>query len=127
MKTKNLTPFLVGPKVTSRSPPQVEMTLIVRGLFRLRPGEPVAPLDGMMEQGALRADEYAEGDDDRRGECLYPGDFADFKRNAEVMLRGACHAPGGQAVRELGVRFAVGAWSKTLRAVGRRVWTESLV
>jgi hypothetical protein len=29
MKTKNLTPFLFGPKVKSRRPPQPEMAMIV--------------------------------------------------------------------------------------------------
>src|SRR5947209_7433938 len=41
MKTKNLTPFLFGAKLTSRKPPQLEMTAIVRGAFRFVPGEPL--------------------------------------------------------------------------------------
>jgi len=52
------------------------------------------------------------------------GDFADFKLNAEVMLRGTCHTPGNKAVKECRIRFTVGAWSKILRIFGRRVWSD---
>jgi uncharacterized protein YjbI with pentapeptide repeats len=123
MLTKNLSPFLFGAKVCSRRPPRPEMTLIVKGLFELRPDAPLAPLE---DQGALTAEVFQESDVERRGECLYGGDFADFKPNAEVLLRGTCHAPPGRSVTEATVRLAVGAWSKELRVVGPRTWTDSL-
>src|SRR6185437_14255208 len=59
--------------------------------------------------------------------CLYASDFADFKLNAEVLLSGACHTPGGRPLPECPVRFSVGAWSKSLLVVGRRVWTEKVI
>lgn len=127
MLSRNLTPFLFGAKSCSRSPPRVEMTAIVRGSFLLRPGEPVAPVEGLMGQGFLTAELFGEDDEDRRGECLYPGDFADHKVSAEVMLAGACHAPGGRPVTECPVVFRVGAWSKSLRVVGQRVWVDSVL
>jgi uncharacterized protein YjbI with pentapeptide repeats len=127
MQTKNLTPFAFGAKVTSRKPPQLEMTMIVRARFRLEPGQPLTPFEGMMEQGALTGDLFAEGDDERAGELVYAGDFADFKVCAEVLLRGACHAPNNKATTECQVGFSVGAWSKSLRVVGRRVWTEKMM
>ncbi|HEY4121238.1 MAG TPA: DUF2169 domain-containing protein [Byssovorax sp.] len=123
MKVKNSTPFLFGPKVTSRRPPQPEMTLVVRGAFTIRPGEPLAPLE---DQGALTAELFAPDDDERRGECLYPGDFADYKLNAEVMLRGTCYPPSKRPVTDCMVRFAVGAWSKLLRVVGPRAWSDRM-
>ncbi len=43
MKTKNLTPFPFGAKLTARRPPDLEMTLIVRGAFRFVPHEPLTP------------------------------------------------------------------------------------
>ncbi len=119
MLTKNLTPFLFGAKVTSRRPPAPEMTLIVKGTFDLRTG---APLE---DQGKLSADVFAEADVERAGEVLVPGDLADFKLNAEVLFTGACHTPGARPLSECGVRFAVGAWSKELRVVGPRTWTDS--
>jgi uncharacterized protein YjbI with pentapeptide repeats len=129
MQTRNLTPFPFGTKVTARTPPQLEMTLVLRGLFTLAPGQPVAPVEAEtgFAQGFLTADVYPPDDDERRGECLYPSDFADWKRSAEVLLRGTCHAPGGRPVAECPVELTVGTWSKRLRVVGRRVWTESLV
>ena len=128
MKTKNRTPFLFGAKVTSRQPPQVEMTLVVRGKFSLRPNEPVTPLlagDGF-PQGFLTGELFREEDEERLGECLYPGDFADYKLNAEVFFQGTCYPPGNRPVTETYVEFSVGAWSKGLRVVGRRVWTDAV-
>lgn len=123
----NLTPFVFGAKVCSRRPPAPEMTVIVRGTFGLRPGEPLALLAGLNDQGALGAEELAEDDDERQGECFYGGDFADYKQNAELLLRGSCHAPGGKPVTECPVLFRVGSWSKMLRVIGPRVWTEKLL
>jgi uncharacterized protein YjbI with pentapeptide repeats len=120
---KNLTPFPHAAKVTSRRPPRPEMTFVVKGTFALRAG----PLEPLEDQPPLSADLYADGDDERAGEPLYPGDFADWKPNAEVMLRGTCHAPGGQPCAEATVRFAVGSWSKQLRVTGPRGWSDGLV
>lgn len=126
MKTKNLTPFLFGAKLTARRPPELEMTTVVRGTFRLAPDEPVTPLDEtpLLSQGSMSAETYRADDFDRSGECLYGGDFADFKLNAEIMLRGTCYAPGGNPVPSCAVKLGVGAWSKILRVSGRRVWSD---
>jgi uncharacterized protein YjbI with pentapeptide repeats len=124
MKIKNLTPFLHGAKVTSRAPPRPEMTLVVRARFHLSPDRPVEPLGTtFVDQGRLTADVLADDDEERSGELLYPSDFADFKPRADVMLRGTCH-PNGAPVTECDVRFAVGAWSKTLRVTGIRAWSD---
>jgi uncharacterized protein YjbI with pentapeptide repeats len=102
------------------------MTTIVRGSFRLAPDEPVTALDEipLLSQGSMSAETYRDDDLDRSGECLYCGDFADFKLNAEVMLRGTCHAPGGNPVPSCAVKLGVGDWSKILRVSGRRVWSD---
>ena len=128
MKTRNLTPFPFGTKVTSRTPPQLEMTLVLRGLFTLKPGQPIVPVEAEsgIPQGFLTADAFHPDDDERRGECLYASDLADFKPRTDLLLRGTCHAPGGRPVTECPVELAVGAWSKRLRVIGRRVWTESV-
>ena len=127
MKVKNTTPFPFGPKLTARRPPQREMAVIVRGAFALRPGAPLAPFPNLLEQRPLTAEGFVEGDDERTGEAVYPGDFADWKPRADLLLRGTAHAPEGKPVRELGVRFAVGAWSKSLRVVGPRFWSDGLL
>jgi uncharacterized protein YjbI with pentapeptide repeats len=127
MKVKNLTPFPFAPKLTARKPPQREMAVIVRGAFALRPGQPLEPFPTLSKQGPMKGEEFLPDDDDRTGEAVYPGDFADFKLNAEVLLLGACHAPGGRPVKECPVRFAVGAWSKSLRVLGRRFWSDGML
>jgi len=128
MRTKNLTGFPFGAKVTSRKPPQREMTMIVRGTFVLQPDQPVVPAGGPddpLAQGFMTAEVFHKDDDARAGGCLYPGDFADFKLRTDVFFQGSCHAPEGRPVTECPVRFSVGDWSKSLRVVGRRVWSDA--
>ncbi|WP_437832266.1 pentapeptide repeat-containing protein [Sorangium sp. So ce1153] len=121
MQTRNLTPFLFGTKACSRRPPQPEVVLIVRGRFSLRLGDPLAPVDdGPLAQGALTAETFAGGGGEREGEPTYPGDFADWKPAADLLLRGACHPPPGDAPSEHPVRFAVGTWSKSQRVPAPR-------
>src|SRR5262245_29706122 len=129
MQIKNSTPFLFGYRSTSRRPPQPEMTAIVRATFAIRPGSVVAVPEGnrLESQGSLTGETFRDGDDDRAGECLRPDDLADFKLHGEVMLRGICHAPNQRPLPECPVRFAVGAWSKILRVIGPRVWTDGLM
>ncbi len=128
MRTKNLTGFPFGAKVTSRQPPQRELTLIVRGTFVLRPDQPLVPVGepgDPLAQGFMTAEVFPKDDDDRAGGCIYPSDFADFKLHADVLFKGSCHAPEGRPVTECPVRFSVGEWSKSLRVVGRRVWSDA--
>ncbi|AUX30367.1 MULTISPECIES: DUF2169 domain-containing protein [Sorangium] len=129
MANKNLTPFLFGSKVTSRRPPQPEMTLIVRAKFTLRPGAPLSLPEGhpALAQETLRGDVFRDDDHDMAGECLYPSDLADFKPHADVLLLGTCHTPGKARMTECPVRFGVGSWSKILRVVGDRVWMDGLL
>ena len=128
MKTKNLTPFPFGTKVTSRRPPRPEMTLILRAAYVLEPGKPLAlpPGTKLMSQGPMTAEVYREDDEERLGEPLYPGDFADYKPRAEVMLRGTCHTPSGEPLAVCPARVSVGGWSKIVRVVGRRFWSDDL-
>ncbi|MFO0615118.1 MAG: DUF2169 domain-containing protein [Polyangiaceae bacterium] len=120
----NATPYAVAHRSTSRRPPAPEVVLIVRGRFvfaedgtlRLPEGRPIEV------QGAPSGELFHPEDDDHTGECIHPSDLVDFKTNAEVMLRGTCHVPKGAPVAQCGVHFGVGAWSKSLRVVGPRVW-----
>lgn len=129
MKVKNLTRFPFGAKVTARRPPQVEMTLVVRGAFVLAPGQPLVPCGepgDLLAQGAMSGERYRDDDEERTGEILCPNDFADYKLRADLLLRGTCHPPGGKPVTECPVAFSVGAFEKTLRVVGRRAWSDGL-
>lgn len=127
MRTKNTTPFLFGATASSLRPPRPIMTLVVKATFRLRPGAPVEVLTGLGEQGTLSGDVFDPADEDRAGQLVYASDFADFKPKADILVRAACHTPGGKPMPECAVRVTVGAWSKLLRVVGRRVWREGLL
>lgn len=129
MANKNLTPFLFGGKVTSRRPPQPEMTLIVRAKFILEPGAPLSLPEGhpALAQETLRGDVFHDDDHEQTDECLYPSDLVDFKPHADVLLIGTCHTPGKARMTECPVRFGVGSWSKILRVVGERVWMDGLL
>lgn len=124
MLTKNLTPFLVGTKLTSRHPPQPEMMLVVRASYAIDSTGALTIIDKAVDQRFLSSETFAPGDDDQKGACLFPSDFADFKLNAEVFFKGHCHVAGGIPLTECLVRFAVGSWSKTLRVIGRRAWSD---
>ncbi|MEM9875904.1 MAG: DUF2169 domain-containing protein [Myxococcota bacterium] len=125
MRTKNLSGLSFGTAVTSTSPPQPEMVLIVRGRFTLVPNGVVTLPPGPaglepVRQGALSGDRYEEGDDERRGPLLHPSDFAPLKPRAEILFSGHAYAPGAGTVTECLVSIALGPWRKSLRVVGRR-------
>jgi hypothetical protein len=52
MRFKNLAPFAFGYKTCSRKPPQPELVAIVRGKFKLVPGQPLTR--GGHHRGAQR-------------------------------------------------------------------------
>lgn len=118
---KNLTPFYWAPKVTSREPPQVELAVCVRAAFKLQPDAPLEAIEDPIEQGFMTGDVFLPDDIDQEGALLYSSDFADFKLNSEVLLKGTCFPPGGAAT-ESEVGFSVGGWSKALRVIGPRVY-----
>ncbi|HTJ82304.1 MAG TPA: DUF2169 domain-containing protein [Polyangiaceae bacterium] len=126
MRIKNTTPYAAGATVTSREPPAFEMVAIVRGIFHLVDGGPMtlARVPGPDPAGALTGDLFDGEDVDVAAPITYPSDFAEHKPRADVMLVGSAFSPGGAAVKEIGVRFAVGAWSKILRVVGPRAWSD---
>lgn len=126
MQHKNLTPFYWGPVVTSRVPPQMEMAICVRGVFRLVPGAPLTPIEDWIEQGFMSGDRFDDADIERTGALRYASDFAHFKPHAEVYLKGHAHAPGGRAT-SCPVRVQVGDWSKTLMVTGARTWRPGVL
>jgi uncharacterized protein YjbI with pentapeptide repeats len=127
MRTKNTTPFLFCATASSLRPPAPLMTLVVKASFRLRPGAPVEPLTGIGEQGTLSGDVFDPGDEERTGQLLYASDFADFKPRTDLLVRAACHTPGGKPLQECPARVTVGAWTKLLRVLGRRVWKDGFL
>jgi len=122
---RNTTPFFHAATVTARKPPQLEMMLVVRGTFKLVDGGVIEAIEDI-EQGFLCGDLYEDEDEERSGALLYASDFADFKLNAEVLLIGSCHPPGGKPTVGCPVRLSVGDWSKSLMVHGNREWERGV-
>lgn len=129
VRIDNTTPFLFGYRFTPIKRDQYAMTTIMRATFNIVPDGVAAIPEGqpLEVQGYMSGETYRDDDEHALGECTYHGDFADFKRNAEVLLRGTCYVPHGQTATECPVRFSVGNFSKILRVVGPRVFTGNLV
>ena len=129
MRVKNTTLFAHGAKVTSRDGRTPQMSFVVRGRFNILPNATATIVEGDFEgdfraQGALSSEQMHDDDDERRGEALCPNDLADYKLNAEVMLRGTCHAPPGKAIDTCLVTLSVGEWAKGLQVTGHRAWSD---
>ncbi|MFO0556127.1 MAG: DUF2169 domain-containing protein [Polyangiaceae bacterium] len=122
MRVYDRTPFLTGYEPTSRRPPQVELSLVVRATYALNESGELTLPKGFhpLSQGKLDADVFDEADVERAGAPIAPSDFADWKPHAEVIVRANCHTPGRQPLAECPVRVSVGDWSKALLAVGPR-------
>ncbi|MGE0431902.1 MAG: DUF2169 domain-containing protein [Planctomycetota bacterium] len=125
MLKKNLTTFQLGPQVTSRQPGQLELSLVVRGVFALTPGQPLEPIEDTIAQGFLSGDRWADDDDDRVGELVHASDLAHFKPNAEVLLTATCHTPNGKPMTQCPVGVQVGTWGKQLAVFGDRQWLDT--
>jgi uncharacterized protein YjbI with pentapeptide repeats len=103
-------------------PPEWSATLIVKASFALRPGG-LAEL--LPEPLPFMGDVYR--DEEIANDCLYESDFAAWKQNADVLLAGTCHAPGGKPTTACRIEFGVGRWSKALAVIGTRRWKKSLL
>ena len=66
----------------------------------------------------LNGDVYV--DDDVYKGLLYDSDFAYFKENADLLLKGTCYTPEGRPVPKCEVRFAVADVEKSLNVYGSR-------
>jgi uncharacterized protein YjbI with pentapeptide repeats/pSer/pThr/pTyr-binding forkhead associated (FHA) protein len=115
----NTTPFLFAPLIGRIDYPRHSLTLIVKGTFQLRPGEPATLAD---DQAYPCGDEPYCGDDSGDGPPRYESDFAFFKPRGDVLLVGHCHAAGGQPVKRLPVELRVGTVGRSLEVCGVRFW-----
>ena len=98
MELLNESHFEFAPIVGKVSPPQDSLTLIVKGTFRLSPGETTTLVD---EQLLPTGDELYEDDDEGQGSCRYDSDFAYFKPYTDLLLVGNCHPPAGRQSRAI--------------------------
>ncbi len=103
--------------------PGHSLTVVVKGLYRLAPGQVTELVDHELAfpTGDLPAEE-----DEEQPEIRYASDFAFYKPRADLMLVGRCHAPGGAPVPSCRVTFQVGGRGRSLAVFGDRVWRAGL-
>ena len=103
--------------------PGHSLTLIVKATFDLKPGGSAVAAE---EQPFPTGDEFYPGDEEKTGSPRYASDFACHKTRADLLLVGACHAPGDRPVPSCPATFRVGNKSKTLAVFGNRHWEKGL-
>jgi len=99
------------------------LTLIAKGTFQLTPNE-IASLCEPDDQFPAAGDEYVNGD--KNVGLYYDADFAYFKPQADLLLVGACHTPGDNALPQCRVSFGVGKHVKSLLVLGDRQWAGGI-
>jgi len=120
----NRTPFQFAPLAGRLGYPKHSLTVIVKGTFDLVPDAPAGIAD---EQLPITGDLPYPDDEEGSGSPYYESDLGHFKPQADLLLVGTCHAPGGQPRRVARVTFAVGEKSRALMVVGERQWEHRLM
>ncbi len=101
--------------------PVDSLTLCVKASFQLQPGSAAIPVEAQM----LNGDMYVDGDIQKG--LLYDSDFAYFKENADLLLKGACYVPEGRPVPKCEVRFGVAGTDKSLNVYGPRYASPGMI
>lgn len=99
-----------------------ELTIVVKGTFRLAPDGVAEAAD---EAHPPTGDTFP--DDDPTRPLLYPSDFAPFKPRADLLLVGTAFTPGRVPSTEVVVGFAVGTHRRDLLVSGDRHWEGRLL
>ena len=118
----NTTNFVFAPLAGRINYPGHSLTLIVKGTFDLKHGEPATVA---VEQPYPTGDEYYPGDGDLKS-IRYDSDFAYYKPNADSLLVGKCYTPGGRPQQSCRVTFQVGSIQSSLAVFGARYWRPVL-
>jgi uncharacterized protein YjbI with pentapeptide repeats len=124
LEAVNQTPFQFAPLVGRLSYPKHSLTVIVKGTFDLVPEAPAGIAD---EQLPITGDLPYPDDEEGTGSPYYESDLGHFKPQADLLLVGTCHAPGGQPRPVCRATFAVGEKSRALMVVGERQWQHRLL
>lgn len=124
MEAVNQTPFQFAPLPGRLGYPEHSLTVIVKGTFDLVPEAPAGIAD---EQLPITGDLPYPDDEEGTGSPYYESDLGHFKPQADLLLVGICHAPGGRPRPVCRVTFAVGAKSRALMVVGERQWEHRLL
>lgn len=121
MEIINQTGYHIAWIAGKKEHPADSLTLCVKASFQLQADSVAVPVETQMLNGDIYVD-----DDINKG-LLYDSDFAYFKENADLLLKGTCYVPEGRPVPKCGVRFAVANVEKTLNVFGTRYAVPGLM
>jgi hypothetical protein len=119
MEVFNATPYVFLPFDSSSDPAQSMLTLVVKGTFKLQPGEAAVAV-GQKQQQPPRGDDIYMDDIGRS--LRYASDLAPTKVRGEVTVNAVCHVTDGRPRAACDVSIELGAIRKRLRVTGNRAW-----
>lgn len=111
----------VVPFVTGCHPSGPMLVVVVKRVFHLVQGKPLTPVEPAPPPGGCRF-----AGDDPLGECVADSELAPFKPQADVLLSGSCHTPGGRPLPALVAGFSVGSLVRRIAVFGERTWKRGL-
>jgi len=125
MKITNETAFQAGWTVGFRPDGREVAVVAVKATYRLRPpdGEPGLPLAEVQAE-LFDADTF--GADPATDAPVYENDFALFKPQCDILLRGQAYAPDGKVSHRVRAGLMVGSCKKIIDVVGDRYWERTL-
>jgi hypothetical protein len=121
MEIVNQTNYHIAWIAGKKDHPADSLTLCVKATFQLVPDAAALPAETQMLMGDIYID-----DDINKG-LTYDSDFAYFKENADLLLKGTCYTPEAIPVPKCSVCFAVAGTQKTLKVYGTRYVSPGLL
>ena len=106
----------LGTFASSISRGSLAATIVVKAEATLQPDQDALLLD----KPPLMSGDVA----DEEGGIIYPSDFAPLKPRADLLIVGTAHSPNAVPTQALNVRYRMGAYAKSLRVAGDRVWRQ---
>ena len=121
MEIVNQTNYHIAWIAGKKDHPADSLTLCVKATFQLVPDAAAVAAETQMLMGDIYID-----DDINKG-LTYDSDFAYFKENADLLLKGTCYTPEAIPVPKCSVCFAVAGTQKTLKVYGTRYASPGLL
>ncbi len=120
MELVNPTKLAAGYSMATDKTGREWVIIVVKGTFGFPASSRDEPVLLEEQVPLVEADEFTDAP--ATSSLRYELDFALRKPRCDVLLVGNCHAPGGQAAKQVSVAMRVGGLSKWFNVVGDRVW-----
>lgn len=104
--------------------PGHSLTVTIKGTFRLQPNGVATLVDA---GDVLLVDGDRHIGDDTGKSLEYATDFAFYKPATDILMKGSCHTPEGEALPVCPVSFGLEGEQQSLYVFGDRQWQKSLL